>query len=163
MNKHHHRPIFNKSRGCMMAVAETASSCSKSPSRTSKARSRLSKCFKTSKNGQLYLSKVPLAQWIRAQAAPDLIVFVNRTDNQFNPAAAKNVSSKGKGSSNAQDTSFTNTSVSAGNACSMAYEHCSFHRQLGTAPALTPASWSGKRQMARYCASALRSRLMARS
>ena len=60
----------------MMAVAETTSSCSKSPG-TSKARRSPSNCSKTSKNGQFHLSNAPPAQWIRAQAAPDLGVFCN--------------------------------------------------------------------------------------
>ena len=94
MNESRHRLIFKKSRGCMMAVAETASSNSKSPSGTSKARRRSSKCSKTTKADQFTLSNVPTAQWIHVQAAPDLIVLVNRADNQFNPAAAKSESSK---------------------------------------------------------------------
>jgi len=99
----------------MMAVAETAGNCSKTPSGTSKASRRSSNCTKTAKSDGFTLSKVPLAQWIRAQAAPDLILFVNPAHIQFNLVAAKNVCSKGKGSSNAQDTSFTNTDISAGN------------------------------------------------
>ena len=187
----------------MMAVAETASSSNKSPSGTTKARRRLSKCFKTSKSGQFHLLNKPIAQWIHAQAAPDLIVDFTVTtdfaaatgggtnymkmqssqdagssvnsngnltvsagnnldataatlqssqgaaqlaaDNQINLLAANNESSqtstnssssgsagvsygiftgdvsvnasasKGKGSSIAQDTSFTNTDISAGN------------------------------------------------
>jgi guanyl-specific ribonuclease Sa len=43
MNTQSHRLIFNPTRGCMMAVAETASSASNTPSATSKARSRSSK------------------------------------------------------------------------------------------------------------------------
>ncbi len=60
-----------------MAVAETASSCTKSTSSTAKTRRKSSKCFKTSKDGQFHLSKVPLAQWIRARPAPKFIVFAN--------------------------------------------------------------------------------------
>ena len=75
MNKNTYRLIFNKSRGCMMAVLETASNCSKSPTGTSKARRRSSKCSKTTKAGQFALSKVALAQWIRAQAAPDYMAI----------------------------------------------------------------------------------------
>jgi hypothetical protein len=56
-----------------MAVLETASSCTKSAG-ASKARRRLLKCLKASKNGQFYLSKMPPAQWVRAQAAPIFIV-----------------------------------------------------------------------------------------
>ena len=78
-----------------MAVLETASSNSKSPSGTSKARRRSSKCSKTTKAGQFTLSNVPTTQWIHVQAAPDLLVLVNRADNQFNPAAAKSEFSKG--------------------------------------------------------------------
>ena len=73
MNTQAHRLIFNKSRGCMMAVAETASSCSKSPSGTSKARRRSSKCPKSAKSDGFTLSKAPPDQWIRAQAANNLI------------------------------------------------------------------------------------------
>ena len=128
-----------------MAVAETAISSSKSPSGTSKANRRSSKCSKTTKAGQFSLSNVPPSQSIRVQAAPDLIVFLSRADSQINLLAAKNESSqtstnssssgsvgvsygiftgsvsvnasasKGKGSSNAQDTSYSNTSITAGN------------------------------------------------
>ena len=88
---------------------------------------------------------MPPAQWTRAKAAPDLIVFLSHADNQINLLAAKSESSqtstnssssgsvgvsygvftgnvlvnasasKGKGSSNAQDTSFTNTNITAAN------------------------------------------------
>ena len=78
-----------------MAVLETASSNSKSPSGTSKVRRRSSKCSKTTEAGQFTLSNVSTTQWIHVQAAPDLLVLVNRADNQFNPAAAKNEASKG--------------------------------------------------------------------
>ena len=74
MNKNTYRLVFNKSRGCMMAVLETASSSSKSPSATSKARHRLSKCSKTAKSDGVTLSNVPPAQWIRVQAAPIFLV-----------------------------------------------------------------------------------------
>ena len=65
-----------------MAVAETASS-SKSASGTSKARRRPPKCFKAAKSDGFSLLKVPLDQWIRAQAAIDLIVFTNPAANQI--------------------------------------------------------------------------------
>ena len=74
MNKSTHRLIFNQRRGCLMAVAETAGSCTKSPSGTSKARRRSSKCSKASKSSLFHLLKMPLAQWIRAQAAPIFIL-----------------------------------------------------------------------------------------
>ena len=146
MNKNLYRIVFNQRRGQLMAVAETASSSSKSPSGTSKARRRSSNCSKTTrtpKNDQFHLSKVLPAQWIRAQAAPDLIAFASHADNQINLAAAKNESSqtstnssssgslsvswgaggwgfgasasKGKGKSDGEDTIFTNTNISAGN------------------------------------------------
>ena len=146
MNKNLYRIVFNQRRGQLMAVAETASSCSKSPSGTSKASRRSSNCSKTTrtpKNDQFHLSKVLPAQWIRAQAAPNLIAFASHADNQINLAAAKNESSlnstnssssgsvsvswgaggwgggasaaRGKGKSDGEDTSFTNTNISAGN------------------------------------------------
>ena len=145
MNKNFYRIVFNQRCGCLMAVAETAISSSKSPSGTSKANRRSSKCSKTTKAGQFSLSNVPPSQSIRVQAAPDLIVFLSRADSQINLLAAKNESSqtstnssssgsvgvsygiftgsvsvnasasKGKGSSNAQDTSYSNTSITAGN------------------------------------------------
>ena len=126
-----------------MTVAETASSSSKSPSGTSKTRRRSSKCSKSVKSDEFNPSKVPPAQWIRAQAAPDLIVVTSPADNQINLLAAKNESSqtstnssssgslsvsygaggwgfgasasKGKGKSDGEDTIFTNTNVSAVN------------------------------------------------
>ena len=76
MNKDNHRLIFNASRSCMMAVAETATSCSKSPSGTSKARRKSSKCSKNAKSDGFNPSDRPLAQWARAQAAPDSGVSV---------------------------------------------------------------------------------------
>jgi filamentous hemagglutinin len=143
MNKNNHRLIFNKSSGGMMAVAETASSCTKSPSDTTNARCRSSNRSKTSRNDEFTLSNVSLAQSIRAQAAPVLIVFGSYSDNQINLLAAKNESSqtstnssssssigasfsakgisanasisRGSGESDGQDTTFTNTNVSAGN------------------------------------------------
>ena len=127
----------------MMAVAETASSCTKSPSDTTNARCRSSNRSKTSRNDEFTLSNVSLAQSIRAQAAPVLIVFGSYSDNQINLLAAKNESSqtstnssssssigasfsakgisanasisRGSGESDGQDTTFTNTNVSAGN------------------------------------------------
>ena len=57
-----------------MAVAETAGSCSKSPSGTTKARRRPSNCLKSAKSDGFTLSNVPPAQWIRAQAAPIFLV-----------------------------------------------------------------------------------------
>jgi len=82
MNKNTYRLVFNKSRGCMMAVLETASNCSKSPSGTSKARGRSSKCFKTTKACQLTLLNVPVARLIREQAALNLIVFASQAVNK---------------------------------------------------------------------------------
>jgi filamentous hemagglutinin len=76
MNKNNHRLIFNASRGCMMAVAETASSCSKSPSATTSTRRKSSKCSKSAKGDRFTLSKVLLAQWIQAQAATIFIVNI---------------------------------------------------------------------------------------
>jgi filamentous hemagglutinin len=81
MNKNNHRLIFNASRGCTMAVAETASSCSKNPSGTSKACRRAAKCSKSAKSDEFTLSKVPLAQWIRAQAAINSVVSGCPTHN----------------------------------------------------------------------------------
>jgi filamentous hemagglutinin len=143
MNKNNHLLIFNPTRGCTMAVAETASSATKTPSATSKAHLRPSKWSKSAKSYGFTPSEVPTAQWIRAQAAPVLMVFESYSDNQINLLAAKNESSqtstnssssssigasfsakgisanasvsRGSGKSDGQDTTFTNTNVSAGN------------------------------------------------
>ena len=77
MNKNTHRLIFNKSRSCLMAVAESASSCTKSASGTSSRGTRRSKftiCSKTLQNSPISASNSLLAQSIRAQAAHILIV-----------------------------------------------------------------------------------------
>ena len=58
-----------------MAVAETASSSSKSPSGTSKAHRRPSNCPKSAKSDEFTLSKEPPAQWLRAQAALDCVAI----------------------------------------------------------------------------------------
>ncbi len=64
-----------------MAVAETASSCTKTPSSTSKGRRRAAKCSKTSKSDGFTPSKVPPAQWIRAQAAINSVALNYPTRN----------------------------------------------------------------------------------
>ena len=53
-----------------MAVAETASSCSKSSVGTSTRRRKSSNCFQTTKSSQFSVSNLPLAQQMRGQAAP---------------------------------------------------------------------------------------------
>ena len=80
MNLHHHRVIFNKSRSCMMAVSEVASSAGsgktsksarsrKSPvKRCPHADSSLSSLPKLN-SSHFYLENTPLAQSIRSRAA----------------------------------------------------------------------------------------------
>ena len=133
----------------MMAVAETAGSCSESRAARSSARACSSKCRKTPESSSLYLSNKPVAHVICAQAAPKLIVKAGNSaaltaDGQVNLLAAKNESSqastnsnssssvgisynlvsgwgvnasasKGQGKSDGQDTSYTNTTIAAGN------------------------------------------------
>ena len=84
MNLQTHRVIFNKSRGCMMAVSEVASSTGKCKSGKSR-KSRTKRCkhlavpvSSPSKPnlGHFYPSNKPLAQSVRAQAATDLIAVI---------------------------------------------------------------------------------------
>ena len=123
MNKNTHRLIFNASRGCMMAVAETVGSGSKNRSAASGARGRSPKCRKTSESSSIYLSNKPVAQSICVQAAPELIATDFTLDASvgvsysvmtqsigFNASA-----SKGQGKSDGQDLSYTNTQMAAGN------------------------------------------------
>jgi len=56
MNTHYHRVIFNKSRGCMMAVSEVASSAGKTKS--SKSRQSRATCCKPR---VLWLTTITLA------------------------------------------------------------------------------------------------------
>jgi hypothetical protein len=103
MNKHHHRLIFNASRGCMMAVAETADSCSKSRSTTSSARARSSKLRKTPLNSQFPSSNTPLAQVTCAQAAPECIVKGSAALNVYNNAKDIGDAAKALASGNPMD------------------------------------------------------------
>ena len=122
MNKNTHRLIFNASRGCMMAVAETVSSCSKSRAATSRACGRSPRCRQTPESSLHYPSNTPVAHVICAQAAPELIA----TDFTFDASVGVSYSvlsgwgfnasaSKGQGQCNGQDASYTNTQIAAGN------------------------------------------------
>ena len=73
MNKNTHIFICSASRSCMIAVAETVGSYSKSRSSASSAHGRIPRCRKTSESSALYLSNKPVAHVICAQAAPEVI------------------------------------------------------------------------------------------
>lgn len=92
MNASSHRLIFNKSRGCLMAVSETASSSSKGASGTSCSRTTLqgssTRC-KTLKTSQIKLLNKPLADVICAQAAPVFIASEHKA-SQSNQASQSN-------------------------------------------------------------------------
>ena len=123
MNKNTHIFICSASRSCMIAVAETVGSYSKSRSSASSAHGRIPRCRKTSESSALYLSNKPVAHVICAQAAPEVIA----TDFTFDASVGVSYSvmtqsvgfsasaSKGQGKSDGQDTSYTNTTIAAGN------------------------------------------------
>lgn len=95
MNRTAHRLIFNPTRGCLMAVAETSRSCGKS-SASGTTRSTRSKSARCSRRTELQASNRPLAQVDIAQEATNSIANIaalqvscppvrNTSPTRFNP------------------------------------------------------------------------------
>ena len=100
MNTQSYGLIFNASRGCMMAVAETASNASKSSSSTTRARRRSSKCKRSPaspKTDKFDPSKPPSAQQIQARAATNSIVSNTARGSAVNAGNNINITATGAG------------------------------------------------------------------